>query len=278
MAAQQARLGFDSYDNDLTVEFMSDPMSTTSWPYRLAQVSSIEDLPIAYAYWITGPYTRTLQVPYYLDVGMADYISVTGDHPYKSEWLRYCAKNGFQPQLYLMGDCNDSIIHILEDVDDVKAIQRVRWDFGTYFSEDYYDKPGSGLATSFVWYLIEKYGFETMFDYVYETGNEPIVLDLPAEQEAWIAYLEDTYGSYPKYSQIPMEITVDCQDPDCTDASHHHTGQVCMDLSCTDATHDHSARDCTDTNCTDPYHDHSAGDCTDTSCPDLTHDHHHHEH
>lgn len=226
MAAQQERLGFDSYDNDLTVEFMSDPMSTTSWPYRLAQVSSIEDLPIAYAYWITGPYTRTLQVPYYLDVGMADYISVTGDHPYKSEWLRYCAKNGFQPQLYLMGDCNDSIIHILEDVDDVKAIQRVRWDFGTYFSEDYYDKPGSGLATSFVWYLIDKYGFETMLDYIYDTGNEPIVLDLPAEQEAWIAYLEDTYGSYRKYSQqpmeIPLEIATDCQDPNCTDASHNH--------------------------------------------------------
>lgn len=204
MAAQQARLGFDSYDNDLTVEFMSDPMSTTSWPYRLAQVSSIEDLPIAYAYWITGPYTRTLQVPYYLDVGMADYISVTGDHPYKSEWLRYCAKNGFQPQLYLMGDCNDSIIHILEDVDDVKAIQRVRWDFGTYFSEDYYDKPGSGLATSFVWYLIDKYGFETMLDYIYDTGNEPITLDLPAEQEQWIAYLEEKYGAYPKYSQYEM--------------------------------------------------------------------------
>ena len=260
MAAQQERLGFDGYDNDVTVEFMED-ISTTSWPYRLIRINSIEDLAMSYVYWIAGPHTRDVVVPYYLYAGMADYIAVTAEYPYEAEWLRYCGKNGLQAGLYQEGDCNTYIRQILKDETDPAVIQRTRWDFGSYYFEDYYDKPGNGLATSFVWYLIDKYGFDAMFDFVYETGNEPIVLDLPAEQKAWIAYLEETYGSYPKYSQQPMEIITDCEDPNCTDASHHHVSQVCTEISCTDPSHDHSARDCTDTNCTDPAHDH-----------------HHHEH
>ena len=222
MEMQRQRLGFTAGGDDLTVEFTSETLSSTTWPLQLAQINSIEDLPMMYAYSLAGPYTRYVQYPYYLYAGMADYIAVTSDYPYKTAWLRDCAKNGFQAQLYKEGDCNAYLTQILKDEEDPVVIQRTRWDFGTYYSEDYYDKPGNGLGTSFAWYLIDKYGFETMFDYVYETGNEPIVLDLPAEQEAWIAYLEDTYGSYPKYSQIPMEITVDCQDPNCTDASHNH--------------------------------------------------------
>ena len=247
MAAQQERMGFDSYDNDLTVEFMSEEISGTTGAYRLIRLNSIEDLPILYIYWLTWGTQRTrieaATYPYYLYAGMADYIAVTAEHPYEAEWLRYCGKNGLQAQLYQEGDCNTYIRQILKDETDPAVIQRTRWDFGSYYFEDYYEKPGNGLGTSFVWYLIDKYGFETMFNYVFVTENTPIQLDLREEQYAWIEYLEETYGTYRKYSQIPMEI------PD-------ENLLICYDADCIDLSHDHSARDCTDTNCTDASHNH----------------------
>lgn len=201
MVAQQARLGLDIVSNDVDVIFTMDEISNTSWPYRLIHLNSIEDLPILYIYWITGPYLRTVQYPYYLYAGLADYISVTADYPYKTEWLRHCGKTGMQSQMYLQGDCNAYLTEMLKDVEDPVVIQRTRWDFGTYYFDDYYDKPGNGLATSFAWYLIEQYGLEAIMDYVYDTGREPMELDLAQEQKTWIAYLEEKYGDYPKYSE-----------------------------------------------------------------------------
>lgn len=92
--------------------------------------------------------------------------------------------------------------------------------------------------------------------------------------------------------------SVECQDPACTDPSHHHevashshehnhqaTGEICDDPTCTDPSHNHGAvkttataevDSCQDPACTDPSHSHShtpAEACNDPTCTDPTHDH-----
>lgn len=64
-----------------------------------------------------------------------------------------------------------------------------------------------------------------------------------------------------------------CQDKDCTDSSHDHSGIHCTDVSCTNTSHDHSAIYCTEASCTNTSHDHSGISCMDTGCTNAAHDH-----
>jgi len=95
-----------------------------------------------------------------------------------------------------------------------------------------------------------------------------------------------------------VEVVADdnnCNDPECTDASHSHShshdhaaSEDCTEPGCTDAshshshTHDHAASatdDCSDPGCTDTSHshshDHAATDCSDPDCSDTSHSHSH---
>lgn len=259
-------IGFDNYKDSLTVEFsVRNDVSNTDMYEQRIELRSIEDLPILYVYWLADWSLRDpAQRNYPMYCGMAHHISLNCPNVYKEEMLQFMAQNGWTPELYLQGDWNELYVQMLEGVEDPYTIQKTRFDFGAYYFDDYYTDPGMGMYTSFPWYLIDKYGYETMFDYVYETGNTPIELDMAGEKKEWIDWIEKTYGEYPKYSDYLAE-----QEPT--------VPYVCWDLSCTDQHHDHSGRDCTVSGCTDPNHHHEES-CTVSGCEDSSHGHHHHEH
>jgi len=255
MGYVQQSMGFDSYDNDLTVEFMTGTISQTKTTERLIRINSIEDLPMMYVYWITLNPMHMRDFEYaridsYFYVGMAKYVSINNPNLYESQWKLYTAEHGEQAGIKNDPGWNENLMRVLKGEKDPYQILKKRWDFISYFYDDYYDSPGNGLACSLPLYLIDKYGYETMFDYVYITDRDPIELDLVAERDAWITYLEDTYKEYPKYSGFREEKRI--RDPD--------------------------LYTCTDENCTDPSHDHSERNCTDPNCTDPTHGHHHHDH
>jgi len=205
MAHLQQSMGFESYDNELTVEFMRTGISYTSTAARRISIHSIEDLPMMYVYWITlNPmHMRDLgsaRIDSDLYIGMAKYVALNNPNLYESQQYFYIAEYGEQAGLKEDLGWNDNLLRVLEGETNPYQISKKRWDFISYFYDDYYDKPGNGLACSLPFYLIEKYGYETMFNYIYITGKEPITLDLVAERDAWIAHLEETYKDYPKFT------------------------------------------------------------------------------
>jgi len=253
-------IGFDNYIDDLTVEFsLGYGLSETHMYEGRIELYSIEDLPILYVYWLADHSLRDpIQRSYPLYAGMAHHISLVCPNVYKESFMQYIAENGMQAEMYMEGDWNELFIQMLEGVTDPYTIQRTRFDFGAYYFDDYYDYPAMGMYCSFPWYLIDKYGYETMFDYVYVTENPPIVLDMAAEKQEWIAWIEETYSDYPKYSDYLRE-------------ERTETVYICWDQNCTDQNHDHTGRDCTDYNCTDSNHHHEQAN-TNTSQG------HHHDH
>ena len=261
MGLLQEELGFDSYDNDLNVRFTEVALSNTDIYHRTIHLNSVEDLPILYVYWLTGNPMRDRHQPFIghnLDAGMAHYVSLKVSNVYKEAMLHYCAENGWKPEMYTQGDWNDYYTQMLEGETDPMTIQRTRFDFGAYYFEDYYSDPGMGNATSFPWYLIEKYGYETMLDYIYIRENDPIELDLLAERKAWIQWLETKYADYPQYETgTPQETQLHL---------------ICWKEGCSDPWHDHSGRDCTVEDCTDVQHQHNS------TWNDSSHHDDHHSH
>ena len=82
----------------------------------------------------------------------------------------------------------------------------------------------------------------------------------------------------------------DCNEPDCTDASHSHDhaahDEACSEPACTDASHshDHAAHEeaCSEPACTDASHSHGHADheeaCSEPACTDTSHSHGHSDH
>lgn len=272
MGYLQQSMGFDSYNYNLTVELMSESVSYTQAAQQHICINSIEDLPMMYVYYITLSPRHMRDVDYArIDstfyVGMAKYVAMNNPNLYESHAQFYIAEYGEQAMIKEDPGWNENLLRVLEGETDPYQIMKKRWDFIAYFYDDYYDKPGNGIACSLPMYLIEKYGYETMFNYVYITGKDPIELDLVAERAAWIAHLEETYKEYPKFSDYREEEGIRNQHP-----------LACTDEHCTETSHDHSGIRCQDSNCVNPTHDHSDSICTDSGCTDPAHGHHHHEH
>lgn len=265
MGYVQQSTGFTPYNNNLTVEFMYNGVSYTRAAEQRVSIHSIEDLPMLYVYYITlSPLSTrdygSARIDSRFYIGMAKYIAMNNPNLYESQMMLYMAEHGDQAGIKDYPGWNENLLRILKDETDPYQILKKRWDYLAYFLDAYYDE--NGLACSLPLYLIEKYGYETMFNYVYITGKEPIELDLVAERDAWIAHLEETYKGYPKFADYQEEERV--RDPHLI---------ICTDESCTDQSHDHSEIRCKDITCTNPAHDHS-----DQSCTDSTHGHHHSNH
>ena len=239
-------IGFDDYKDNLIVELNSTGALSTLKPYHTRMIlNSIEDLPILYVYWLADFHLRDpAQRSFPMYAGMAHHISLSCPNVYKEHMLRHAGEHGWTPEMYQQGDWNELYVQMLEGVEDPYTIQATRFHFGTYYFDDYKDDPGMGMFCSFPWYLIDKYGFDAMFDYVYTTDAVPMELDMAAEKQAWMAWIEETYAGYPKYSDYLRE-------------QSGETLPVCWEDGCTDPHHDHSGRDCTDTYCTDSSHHHT---------------------
>ena len=252
MGYVQQSTGFTPYNNNLTVEFMYNGVSYTRAAEQRISIHSIEDLPMLYVYYITlSPLSTrdygSARIDSRFYVGMAKYVAMNNPNLYESKEMLYMAEHGDQAGIKDYPGWNENLLRILKDETDPYQILKKRWDYLAYFLDAYYDE--NGLACSLPFYLIEKYGYETMFNYVYITGKEPVEFDLVAERDAWIAHLEETYKDYPKF--------VDYQEKERIRDPHSLT---CTEENCTDASHDHSEIRYVDWNCADPAHGHHLHD------------------
>lgn len=123
-----------------------------------------------------------------MDERITDYIAVINPNYYHDMMLEYARDHGFTVEYALKGDFNEIYRQLVQGITDSYELWRIRWDF-----------------TAFLPYLIDKFGYETLFNYNYLTDVESEEIDFDLYADEWVACLEETYGEYPKYSDYVEE-------------------------------------------------------------------------
>jgi hypothetical protein len=77
---------------------------------------------------------------------------------------------------------------------------RRRWDLMAYYYGTDFAGEG-GAYISFTAYLVDRIGLQTLCDYFLVTDRPSPDIDFAGYRTEWEAYLEETYGRYPKFSE-----------------------------------------------------------------------------
>ncbi|MGN1001718.1 MAG: hypothetical protein ACI4PC_03025 [Oscillospiraceae bacterium] len=207
MSALRDFFGFESYSDDLAVEFHNNGINATYPDRSLIRVIDVEWLMHEYTHWITIPYVRLYDGhrAMWADEGVVDYVSAT------------CCPNAYQDAMYLytleygnptFSNLDGQWFAIYQSLTagetDPHICWRIHWDWVAYYLDET-RKNKAGYLTSFPFYVIDQIGLDALMDYTYETGNPPPELDVNALWYEWLQYLEDTYGDYPKFSEYAGE-------------------------------------------------------------------------
>lgn len=200
----QAALNSGSTYSPVTVVFMDHKETSYCLPARAELfIGGLPDFSHEYTHYLNTRFFReghSYEAQIWLDEGLTEYLSITTPDPYAKAFYDYSRENGFRVIWSEEGDWNEIYKAIVADKTDVLDLWRVRWDLYPYYREDY-NISDCGFI-SFTAYLIDTLGYETMYHYAYETGEERPQLDLRQLRVGWENYLEETYGEYPKLSDF----------------------------------------------------------------------------
>lgn len=210
METLQAELGFDVEYAPITVEFLAEPGISKAYPYHAEMdIGSVEDLCHEYTHYLNSRHMRKGYTQYqWLDEDLTEYLAIHVPNPYYFELLEYAKENGFKTEASLKSDYDEVYKAATAGVEDPLELWRIRWDLYAYYFADYdltMSWSNSYGLHSFPAYLIDTLGYETLYNYGYQTDEEPAELDLEQLRKDWIAYLEETYGEYPQFSDYQQE-------------------------------------------------------------------------
>lgn len=185
MAQYQALFGLASYDDNLTVIFTNTRTSGGASEYRLnghtIYLTSIMDLMHEYIHALTIP-SAVRDLDNWEKEGFTTYFSVWYDF-YSRDFLNndYNSSSTLAPLREKLGRPLDVV------TDNADVLNYV------VFTKNWFDSNMNYWAgASFVGYLVNQYGLESVIQYIYGTG-EPLSKPITTLTKDWIEFLQITY-------------------------------------------------------------------------------------
>ena len=130
--------------------------------------------------------------------GIGEYLAQMGPSEYEDAVLLYSVDHENPAYSTLEGDWYPIWQKVTDGETDPDALWRKRWDLLAY----YYDRDLHNSAygqISFTAYLADRIGIETLWDFLLETENPCPDIDFALYRTQWEAYLDETYGMYPRF-------------------------------------------------------------------------------
>ena len=200
----QELFGVHEDTSDITVEFLLSGVGATWAARNQIQLTYHGYIPRSYLNMMLYRHTilRDHGGSYFewLYLGLGEYTAQMMPSVYEDEMLLYSTSYGNRGYSTMEGDWYRIWQELIKGETDPDKLWRTRWELLAY----YYDSDlhnGAYGQIAFTAYLADQVGIETLWDYLLQTENPCPDIDFAQYRTRWEAYLEETYGMYPRFGE-----------------------------------------------------------------------------